>query len=130
MAVHFDIDYVAQKVEAHATGTVSASDVLEYLEKVAEAGAMSFAKLFDVSQAKTTMSIEELKALGTWVRTYSMDGRGPVGPLAIVVSSGTNLDAAYFADAAGFNRPLRIFRDQGEARTWLAQVLKPTKGRR
>lgn len=129
--VKFDIDSEAQKVEAYATGTLSAGDILDYLEKVAEAGAMAYAKLFDASQAKATISVGELKALGAWVRAYSMDGRGPVGPLAIVVSSATYLDAAHFADAAGSNRPLRIFRDRGDAKAWLAQVLNPTTmGRR
>ena len=54
-----------------------------------------------------------------------MEGGGPVGPLAIVVStSGSHFDAAHFADAAGSNRPLKIFRDKADATAWLAQVLR------
>jgi hypothetical protein len=52
-----------------------------------------------------------------------MDGRGPVGPLAIVTNLG-NLDAAHFADAAGSNRPLRIFRERTEATVWLDKTIK------
>jgi hypothetical protein len=47
MSVRWNIDHAARQVEAIAEGSLSASDVLDYLEKIAEAGAMSYAKMFD-----------------------------------------------------------------------------------
>ena len=59
-----------------------------------------------------------------------MDGRGPVGPLAIIVSAGNHFDAAHFADAAVSNRPLQIFRDKGKAMAWLVQAANSKARRR
>jgi hypothetical protein len=70
------------------------------------------------------MSSDELKAIGAWVRKFAMEGGGPIGPLAIIVTSGSHFDAAHFADAAGSSRPLKIFRDKADATAWLAQVLR------
>ena len=54
------------------------------------------------------------------VRQFAVEGRAATGPLAIVVAhSGLELQAAHFADAAGSNRPLQIFRDRAEAERWL-----------
>jgi hypothetical protein len=123
MPVRVQIDHGTRLVEASAEDSLSAEDVVAYLEHLAEEGAMPYAKLFDATGAKATMSVDELRSIGAWVRKYGMDGRGPVGPLAIVSESG-DLDAAHFADAAGSNRPLRIFRDRAEAAAWLDQTTK------
>ncbi|MGD9880041.1 MAG: hypothetical protein AB7F22_18625 [Reyranella sp.] len=114
-----NIDHGTRRVAAFVEEGLSAADVLGYLENIAAAGAMPYAKLFDATAAKATMSVDELKAIDAWVRNYAMQGRGPVGPLAIVVSSANHLEAAHFADAAGSIRSLRIFRDKTEATSWL-----------
>ncbi|GEP61882.1 hypothetical protein RSO01_90480 [Reyranella soli] len=82
------------------------------------------AKLLDTTGAKVTMSADELKSIGAWVRKHAMDGRGPIGPLAIVSNGGNQFDAAHFADTPGSNRPLRIFRDKARATAWLKQAAK------
>ena len=129
MSVRVYIDHGRRLVEASAEDSLSAEDVVAYLEHLAEEGAMPYAKLFDATGAKATMSVDELRSIGAWVRKYAMDGRGPVSPLAIVSYLG-NLDAAHFADAAGSNRPLRIFKDRAEAMVWLEQVTKHSARRR
>lgn len=110
MPVRWNIDHARKRVEARADGEMSASNVMGYLAAVAAAGGMPYAKLFDASEAKAKMSTDELRSLGAWVRTWAIEGHGPVGPLAIVSSPGNQLDAAHFADAAGSTRLLRIFR--------------------
>ena len=130
MPVRVQIDHGARRVEAFAEESLDAADLLAYLDHLAEQGAMPYAKLFDVTGAKVTMSIDELKSIGAWVRKYAIDGRGPIGPLAIVSNSGNQFDAAHFADAAGSNRPLRIFRDRAEATAWLEQAAKRAGRRR
>ena len=129
MPLHWRVDDDARRVEVTAEGTIRASELLDYLQRVAEAGAMPYAKLFDASAATVNISVDELKAFGGWVRKFAMDGRGPVGPLAIIVSAGNHFDAAHFADAAGSNRPLQIFRDKGKAMAWLAQVTNGARRR-
>jgi hypothetical protein len=122
MPLRWRIDDDTRRVEVVAEETITSVEIRDYLERVAQAGAMAYAKLFDASAAKVEVSVDELKAIAAWVRKFAIDGRGPIGPLAIVVSSQSHFDAARFADAAGSIRPLQIFRDEGEAQAWLKHV--------
>ncbi len=122
MPLQWKIDHQTQRVEAVAVGTVSAADVRDYLARIAEAGAMPYAKLFDASEARASLSVDELRDIGTSIRRFAMNGFGPIGPLAIVVHSGNHLEAGQFADAAGSNRPLQIFRNKADAVAWLAKI--------
>jgi hypothetical protein len=120
MPLTWSIDHEARRVEATVDGDMAAADVRDYLAQIAEAGAMPYAKLFDASGAKGTLTIDELKSLGSMVRQFAVEGRAATGPLAIVVGhSGLQLQAAHFADSAGSNRPLQIFRNRAEAERWL-----------
>lgn len=120
MPVHWTIDREARLVLATADGLLTPALVKDYLDQIAAAGAMPYAKLFDLSTANATFSGQELATLGKSIRQYAIDGFGPLGPLALVVSeSHTHLQAALFADAAGTNRPLEIFRDKEQAHAWL-----------
>ena len=132
MPVQWKIDHQARRVEATVEGELTAEDVRHYLERIAAEGAMPYAKLFDGTAAtKVALSIDELKGLGASIRQYAIDGEGGIGPLAIVVShSGSQLQAAHFADSAGRNRPLQIFRDRAKAVTWLAEVTRAKPARR
>ena len=126
MPLHWTIDHQARLVNAIADGSLAPADVKDYLDQIAAAGAMPYAKLFDLSTVDATFSVQELATLGKSIRQYAIDGFGPLGPLAIVVSeSQTHLQAALFADAAGSNRPLQIFRDKEQAQAWLRR--QPTK---
>ena len=130
MPVKVYIDHGARLVEASAEESLSVEDVLAYLDHLAEQGAMPYAKLFDATGAKVAISVDELRSIGAWIRKHAMDGRGPIGPLAMVSTAGNQIDAAHFADAAGSNRPLRIFRDRAEATAWLEQAAKGAGRRR
>lgn len=125
MPLTWSIDHEARRVEATVEGSMTAADIRDYLAQIAEAGAMPYAKLFDASEAKGILSIDELKGLGSMVRQFAVEGRAATGPLAIVVAhSGLQLQAAHFADAAGSNRPLQIFRNRAEAERWLRDQRK------
>jgi hypothetical protein len=81
---------------------------------------MPYAKLF-IADSASMLSDDNLKTLGGIIKRYALTGR--IGPVAIVVTT----DEAYrqavvFASAARAERPLRIFREQREAATWLAGV--------
>ena len=130
MPVRVCIDHGTRLVEAFAEENLDAADLLAYLDHLAEQGAMPQAKLLDTTGAKVTMSADELRSIGAWVRKRAMDGRGPIGPLAIVSNGGNQFDAAHFADAAGSNRPLCISRDKAQAAAWLEQAAKAGGRRR
>jgi hypothetical protein len=84
---------------------------------------MSYGKLFDASGATSAPSVDELRSLGSLVRQFAVEGRAATGPLAIMVShTGTQLQAAHYADAAGSSRPVQIFRDRPEAERWLRDL--------
>jgi len=54
MPVHWNIDHGTRRVAAFVEESLSAADVLGYLENIAAAGAMPYAKLFDATAAKAT----------------------------------------------------------------------------
>ena len=120
MPLQWTIDHETRFVEVSADGAFTPADVKTYLDEVAAAGAMPYAKLFDISKVASGFTAAELEALGRSIRQYAIDGYGPLGPLAIVVSEADiRAQAARYADAAGSNRPLRIFRDRAQAEAWL-----------
>ena len=99
------------------------AEVKDYLDAVSAAGAGPYAKLFDLTEAKSEMSFDDMATLGASIRHYARVGPGRIGPLAIVVGdSHVHLQAARFADTSVSNRPVNIFRDRQEAEAWLAQV--------
>lgn len=131
MPLKWIIDHEARLVQAGADGTLTAADVRDFLTQIAEAGAMSYGKLFDGSGVTHAPPIDELKSLGSLVRQFAVEGRAATGPLAIVVPhTRTQLQAAHYADAAGSSRPVQIFRHRAEAQRWLRDQRNRVSGRR
>jgi hypothetical protein len=59
-----------------------------------------------------------LKGFAATVRRHAT--AGPIGPIAIVAASDDAFhQAQVFAEAATVERPIKIFREQHEARRWL-----------
>ena len=74
--------------------------------------------MFDVSQTETAFDEAVLMGFAEWVRRHAADG--PLGPIAIVAASDESFrQAGVFAEAATVDRPIKIFREQHEARRWL-----------
>jgi hypothetical protein len=128
MPLTWTIDHQQRRVTATVEGPLTGDDIRAYLKKIAEDGAMPYAKLFDATGIQGGLPTEELKDLGASIRQHVQDGRGPIGPLAIVVpDSFTQFGAAHFADAAGRSRPLQIFQNRVDAERWLQRSAVPTK---
>jgi hypothetical protein len=69
----------------------------------------------------TTLSPDNIRALGDIVRRYALYGR--IGPIAIVAPFDRGYrQALLFADAARAERPLAIFRELHEARRWIESL--------
>lgn len=121
--LHWTIDHDLRLVVVRVEGDLTIAHLHEYLEALVAANAMPYGKLFDLSGPPSKLTLEELRALGARMRDYGRDGT--VGPLALVVDSGSHWSAATFADAAGRHRPIQVFRDREEAMRWLAERMVP-----
>jgi len=118
MPLTWTISHPNRLVTAVGKDQVSLLDMQAYLDGVAVADAMGYAKIFDLSDGALAMSDQEMMALGARIRAYAATGH--MGPLAVVAASTEAYDQArtYTALAAA-NRPLQIFRDLASARKWL-----------
>ena len=118
MPLTWTISHPNRLVTAVGRDQVSLLDMQAYLDGVAVADAMGYAKIFDLSDGALAMSDQEMMALGARIRAYAATGH--MGPLAVVAASTEAYDQArtYTALAAA-NRPLQIFRDLASARKWL-----------
>ena len=118
MALHWTVSHPQRLVIAIAKGEVQAEEVQNYLTDIFGQGAGPYRKMFDVSQTHTAFDESALRGFAETVRRYA--SAGPIGPLAIVASNDVNFQqAGVFAAAATVDRPIKIFREQHEARRWL-----------
>jgi hypothetical protein len=123
MPVHWTISHPGRLVVAVTKGQVTSSDIEKYFAGVTADGAMSYAKIFEITHTPHALSAENLKSLGQRVVFYAQHGQ--IGPLAIVASSEESYaQASIFAAAATVDRPLMIFREQHDARQWI-EAQKP-----
>ena len=103
---------------AIAKGQVEPQEVDKYLADIFAQGGAPYRKMFDVSQTQTAFDDSVLKGFAETVRRHA--AAGPVGPIAIVAANDeTFRQAAVFAEAATVDRPIKIFREQHDARRWL-----------
>jgi hypothetical protein len=118
MPLTWTISHPNRLVTATGKDQVSLLDMQAYLDGVAVADAMGYAKIFDLSNGTLAMNDQEMMALGARIRAYATTGR--MGPLAVVAASTEAYDQArtYTALAAA-NHPLQIFRQIAAARKWL-----------
>ena len=120
MPITWKIDHEARLLTAVAEGDVTLGDLEEYLDAVVVAGSMPYRKLFDGTRGESTMTDEEMMALGARIRAYH--AMGPMGALAIVaVSENTYGLARLFGALAAADRPIKIFRDLKAARRWIEE---------
>jgi hypothetical protein len=118
MPLHWTVSHPQRLVIAIAKGDVQAEEVEKYLEDIFAQGGGPYRKMFDVSQTETAFDETVLKGFAGWVRRHAVDGR--LGAIAIVAASDESFrQAGVFAEAATVDRPIKIFREQHEARRWL-----------
>ena len=118
MSLHWSVSHPQRLVIAIAKGEVTAEQVRKYLTDIFAQGAGPYRKMFDVSQTDTAFDDSVLKGFAETVRHHA--AAGPIGPIAIVALSDESFrQAGVFAAAATVDRPIKIFREQHEARRWL-----------
>jgi hypothetical protein len=116
--LRIDIDHGHRLVHTKAEGLISLDEILDYFDRVAVTDAMPYAKLFDASKARFSISDDDMMVLGARVSAYaSMEPRGPV---ALVVGSDEDyVLGKRFANLGGARRPLQVFQRGDDARKWL-----------
>jgi hypothetical protein len=118
MPLHWTVSHPQRLVIAIAKSDVQAQEVEKYLADIFAQGCGPYRKMFDVSQTDTAFDESVLKGFAETVRRHA--AAGPVGPIAIVAAGDESFrQAGVFAEAATVDRPIKIFREQHEARRWL-----------
>jgi hypothetical protein len=126
MPLHSTFSHGKRLVITIAKGEVLPQEMLDYLADLDASGARPYGKIFDVTALEMPITSESIQALAALVRQREREG--PVGPIAVVVGSDEVLrQALVFATNAKVERPIRIFREQHEARKWL-DTLDGAKG--
>ena len=117
MPLSWTISHPQRLVIAVARDEVAPHEFGAYLEAMQPVG--GYAKMFVVSGMSPVFDTALMQSVGRAVRDHAV--REPLGPIAIVADN----EAAYasamvYADTVrGLQRPIRIFREQHEARHWL-----------
>ena len=121
MPLSWTISHPQRLVIALARGDVAPHEFGAYIEAMQPVG--GYRKLFVVSGLSTVFDTALMRSVGNAARDQAQ--REKIGPIAIVAEN----EAAYasalvYAEAAqGIDRPIRIFREQHEARRWLDSFL-------
>jgi 16S rRNA C1402 (ribose-2'-O) methylase RsmI len=117
MPLSWTISHPQRLVIAVARDEVAPHEFGTYLEAMQPVG--GYRKIFVVSGMSTVFDTALLQSVGRAVRDHA--AREPLGPIAIVVdNAAAHASAMVYADAVqGLERPIRIFREQHEARRWL-----------
>jgi hypothetical protein len=121
MPLSWTISHPQRLVIAVARGDVAPHEFGTYIEAMQPIGA--YRRMFVVSGISTVFDTALMRSVGNAVRDHARRER--IGPIAIVADN----EAAYasamvYADAVqGLDRPIRIFREQHEARRWLDSLI-------
>jgi hypothetical protein len=118
MPLHWTVSHPQRLVIAIAKGEVPPQEVEKYLADVFRQGGGPYRKMFDISQTETAFDESILRGFAATVHAYA--AIGPIGPIAIVAAGDASFrQAQFFAEATTVDRPIKIFREQHEARRWL-----------
>lgn len=120
MPIVWTVNARARRVEAVASGSISAADLAALIAGLGEAGVVGHAKLIDLSHASLDIRAAEVRALAASINALARDGAS-LGPVAYVVDSDTALDTIMLLDdrTAESKRMLSIFGSRQHALDWL-----------
>lgn len=103
-----------------ASGKLTVDDMIDFAREVVASGTLHYRKIVDVVSATPGFTDHELVGFLELVRQAR--GDRPRGPLALVADSARGEIARAFAQFAGEDRPIQVFRSIHEARRWLGSV--------
>jgi hypothetical protein len=123
MPIHIRVSHHDRLVVAVAHGTITSDDIQNAIREYWGMGAIHYRKIVDVAAANSDADIDRLKAILTFARTAPDAGQR--GPVAFVVDSKRGDAVRELATLTEEGeRPLRVFTNLREARTWLDEIYK------
>jgi len=127
MTLHWTIDSDKRLITAVADGDVTRVEMEAFLQAMAAGGAMRYRKLFDGSRGETSMTPDDLLALGGLMRAHHRSG--PMGPLAVVVPTDKmELVSRVVGMLAIADRPMPVFTKTRPASRWIEEQ-KPARAK-
>ena len=119
MPLSFKIDHDRRFVQVDTEGVVTLDEILVYYEGLVLGEAMSYSKLFDASDSRIDLTVEDLMTLGAWVSAFSQ--YDPRGPIAILYTSEENENTLRrYMNLGGAKRPIKLFKSRARALKWLS----------
>lgn len=121
MPIEWNVSDEARRVEAVASGRVSAGDLADFIQGMRQAGVMGYAKLVDMSYASLDIRAAEVRTLARSINALADGGGETLGPVAFVIDSPTALEVTMLFEerTAASKRPLSIFASRQLAADWL-----------
>ena len=120
MPVRLDISPLHRLVVIVARGRVTAEDIAAIKQQIADAKARAFAKIIDVSQGRSELTLEQVRRVADLLHGASDEASR--GPVAFVIDPDRVDFPAKFADVTQGERPIQLFRSLHEARAWLERA--------
>jgi hypothetical protein len=122
MPLYWTIDSRQKLVTVTCEGDVTRADLVDYLQAVEGAGALTYCKLFDGTALQTSMTALDMLEIGARFRSHHAR---PIGPLAIVLPPDkADLFARVLGILAAADRPMRLFTRLGPARRWIETLVR------
>jgi hypothetical protein len=127
MPIEWSVPAEARRVEAVASGNVTAGDLTGFVEGMRQAGVLGLAKLVDMSYAALDIHAAEVRALARSINALASGGEA-LGPVAFVIDAPIALETFMLFDerTAGSGRPLSIFASRRQAIDWLDSLSSGT----
>jgi hypothetical protein len=120
MPVHMDISPLHRLVVMVARGHIAAEEIAATTRRLVDANVPAYAKIIDVSQAKSELTREQVQKVADLLR--GAPGDTSRGPVAFVIDPHRIGFADVFADVTRGDRPIQLFKSLHEARAWLERA--------
>ena len=118
MPIHLTIDHDKRFVHARAEGVITLKDIEDVSDTVVAQDALTYAKLFDATEADGTYNDDDVMTLAARATAYA--ALGERGPLALVPRKGGPGELARrYVNLGRFTGQAKIFATAAEARAWL-----------
>jgi hypothetical protein len=122
--VRWEISHPEKLVFVVVEGEVTLQQMEDHFDALVVANALGYRKLVDATGAEPTYNDGDVMTLGARLSAYASNF--PAGPLAVIGTSDALRDAyRRFVNIAPSDRPARLFKNEADARVWLAQQPLP-----
>ncbi len=126
MPLSWCISHPSRLVIAVGKGELDPQDMIEFMQRIDAASARPYAKMIDVTGLTAKFTGDKIRAFALAIRRREAESE--VGPIAVVAGSpDTHRQAILFAKEAQGLRPIKVFREQHDARRWLNAFCRPER---